>query len=103
MRNAMARLGGDPEQINPRVPAHLIIDHSVQVDHFGTPEALQLNADIEFDRNRERYEFLRWGQQAFENFGVVPPASGICHQVNRSEERRVGKESRSQCCTADYT
>ena len=82
MRNAMARLGGDPEQINPRVPAHLIIDHSVQVDHFGTPEALQLNADIEFDRNRERYEFLRWGQQAFENFGVVPPASGICHQVN---------------------
>ncbi len=82
MRSAMARLGGDPEEINPRVPVHLIIDHSVQVDHFGTPQALQLNADIEFDRNRERYEFLRWGQQAFENFSVVPPASGICHQVN---------------------
>ena len=82
MRSAMARLGGDPNEINPRVPVHLIIDHSVQVDYFGMPEALQLNADIEFDRNRERYEFLRWGQQAFENFGVVPPASGICHQVN---------------------
>lgn len=82
MRSAMARLGGDAEEINPRVPVHLIIDHSVQVDHFGTPEAMQLNADIEFARNRERYEFLRWGQQAFENFSVVPPASGICHQVN---------------------
>jgi aconitate hydratase len=82
MRSAMARLGGDPNEINPRVPVHLIIDHSVQVDHFGTPQALQLNADIEFERNRERYEFLRWGQQAFENFSVVPPASGICHQVN---------------------
>jgi aconitate hydratase len=82
MRSAMARLGGDPNEINPRVPVHLIIDHSVQVDHFGTPQALQLNAEIEFSRNRERYEFLRWGQQAFENFSVVPPASGICHQVN---------------------
>src|SRR5690606_29805033 len=82
MRTAMARLGGDPNEINPRVPVHLIIDHSVQVDYFGTPEALQLNAKYEFERNRERYEFLRWGQQAFENFGVVPPASGICHQVN---------------------
>ncbi|MFQ5571152.1 MAG: aconitate hydratase AcnA [Rhodothermales bacterium] len=82
MRSAMARLGGDPNTINPRVPVHLIIDHSIQVDYFGTPEALQLNSDIEFKRNRERYEFLRWGQQAFENFSVVPPASGICHQVN---------------------
>lgn len=82
MRSAMARLGGDPNAINPRVPVHLIIDHSVQVDHFGIPEALMLNADIEFKRNRERYEFLRWGQQAFDNFYVVPPASGICHQVN---------------------
>ncbi len=82
LRSAMARLGGNPESINPRVPVHLIIDHSVQVDHFGMPEALQLNADIEFKRNRERYEFLRWGQQAFENFSVVPPSSGICHQVN---------------------
>ncbi len=82
LRSAMARLGGDPNEINPHVPVHLIIDHSIQVDHFGIPEALQLNSDIEFQRNRERYEFLRWGQQAFENFSVVPPASGICHQVN---------------------
>ncbi|MEM1127949.1 MAG: aconitase family protein, partial [Bacteroidota bacterium] len=82
LRSSMARLGGNPESINPQVPVHLIIDHSVQVDHFGIPDALQLNADIEFKRNRERYEFLRWGQQAFDNFFVVPPASGICHQVN---------------------
>lgn len=82
MRSAMARAGGNPSAINPRVPVHLIIDHSVQVDYFGIPEALQLNSDHEFRRNRERYEFLRWGQQAFDNFHVVPPASGICHQVN---------------------
>ncbi len=82
MRSAMARAGGDPSTINPRVPVHLIIDHSVQVDYYGIPEALQLNSDHEFRRNRERYEFLRWGQQAFDNFHVVPPASGICHQVN---------------------
>ena len=82
MRSAMARAGGDPAVINPRVPVHLIIDHSVQVDYFGIPEALRLNSDYEFRRNRERYEFLRWGQQAFDNFHVVPPASGICHQVN---------------------
>jgi len=82
MRSAMAHAGGDPSTINPRVPVHLIIDHSVQVDYYGIPEALQLNSDHEFRRNRERYEFLRWGQQAFDNFYVVPPASGICHQVN---------------------
>lgn len=82
MRSAMARLGGDPQEINPRVPVDLVIDHSVQVDAFGSPDALRLNAEIEFKRNRERYEFLRWGQQAFDNFSVVPPASGICHQVN---------------------
>ena len=82
MRSAMARLGGNPDEINPRVPVHLIIDHSVQVDAFGTPGALQINAEREFVRNRERYEFLRWGKQAFDNFSVVPPASGICHQVN---------------------
>jgi aconitate hydratase len=82
LRSAMGRLGGDPNEINPQVPVHLIIDHSIQVDHFGIPEALRLNSDLEFKRNRERYEFLRWGQQAFENFSVVPPASGICHQVN---------------------
>lgn len=82
MRSAMARLGGNPDEINPRVPVHLVIDHSVQVDAFGMADALQINADLEFKRNRERYEFLRWGKQAFDNFSVVPPASGICHQVN---------------------
>ncbi|MFK7847471.1 MAG: aconitate hydratase AcnA [Rhodothermales bacterium] len=82
MRSAMARLGGDPNEINPGVPVHLIIDHSVQVDAFGMQDALRINAEKEFTRNHERYEFLRWGQQAFDNFSVVPPASGICHQVN---------------------
>ncbi|MBN1219925.1 MAG: aconitate hydratase AcnA [Anaerolineae bacterium] len=82
MRSAMARLGDDPQKINPVVPVHLVIDHSVQVDVFGQTIALQRNAEIEFERNRERYEFLRWGQQAFDNFSVVPPSSGIVHQVN---------------------
>ncbi|GAB4547787.1 MAG: aconitate hydratase AcnA [Anaerolineae bacterium] len=82
LRSAMARLGGDPQRINPVVPVDLVIDHSVQVDVFGSPVALRLNAEMEFQRNRERYEFLRWGQQAFDNFRVVPPASGIVHQVN---------------------
>jgi len=82
MRSTMKRLGGDPETINPAVPVDLVIDHSVQVDVFGTPLALAKNAEIEFDRNRERYEFLRWGKQAFDGFRVVPPATGIVHQVN---------------------
>ena len=82
MRSAMKRLGGDPAKINPLVPVDLVIDHSVQVDVFGSAEALQRNAEIEFQRNRERYEFLRWGQKAFSNFRVVPPATGIVHQVN---------------------
>ncbi len=82
MRAAMQRLGGDPAKINPLVPVDLVIDHSVQVDFFGNPAALERNAEIEFERNRERYEFLRWGQQAFSNFRVVPPATGIVHQVN---------------------
>jgi len=82
MRSAMVKLGGDPKKINPLIPVDLVIDHSVQVDEFGTAEALAQNMEIEFERNRERYEFLRWGQQAFDNFGVVPPASGIVHQVN---------------------
>ncbi|MCY1702423.1 aconitate hydratase AcnA [Deinococcus sp. SL84] len=82
MREAMKSVGGDPDKINPLIPVDLVIDHSVQVDVFGTEWALQSNMDIEFERNRERYEFLRWGQQAFDNFGVVPPASGIVHQVN---------------------
>ncbi len=82
LRSAMDRLDGDPTMINPQVPVHLIIDHSVQVDHYGIPQALKLNSEIEFKRNKERYEFLRWGAESFENFSVVPPASGICHQVN---------------------
>jgi aconitate hydratase len=82
LRSAMQRLGGDPQKINPRIPVDLVIDHSVQVDVFNAANAIEENARIEFDRNRERYEFLRWGQQAFKNFRVVPPASGICHQVN---------------------
>jgi aconitate hydratase len=82
MRSAMQRLGGDPARINPSVPVDLVIDHSVQVDFFGSPQALERNANIEFERNRERYEFLRWGQKAFDNFRVVPPATGIVHQVN---------------------
>ena len=82
MRSAMENVGGDPKKINPLVPTDLVIDHSVQVDAFGSPAALQFNAEREFERNRERYEFLKWGQQAFDNFSVVPPATGIIHQVN---------------------
>jgi len=82
MRSAMARLGGDPKKVNPVVPVDLVIDHSVQVDFFATPEALQRNTEMEFQRNRERYEFLKWGQKAFDNFRVVPPMTGIVHQVN---------------------
>ena len=82
MRDAIERLGGDPSAINPLVPVDLIIDHSVQVDAFGNPRAFDINADRDYERNGERYAFLRWGQQAFDNFRVVPPATGICHQVN---------------------
>ncbi len=82
LRSAMERLGGDTQKVNPLVQCDLVIDHSVQVDAFGSDEALELNAAIEFERNRERYEFLKWGQQSFRNFRVVPPATGIVHQVN---------------------
>jgi aconitate hydratase len=82
MRDAMASLGGDPEKINPLVPVDLVIDHSVIVDEFGTPQAFARNVELEYERNGERYRFLKWGQQAFENFRVVPPGTGICHQVN---------------------
>jgi aconitate hydratase A / 2-methylisocitrate dehydratase len=82
MRGAVKSLGADPRKINPLVPVDLVVDHSVQVDVFASPDALQRNADIEFQRNAERYEFLRWGQKAFERFRVVPPATGIVHQVN---------------------
>ncbi|MCC6569546.1 MAG: aconitate hydratase AcnA, partial [Anaerolineales bacterium] len=82
MRAAVARLGGDPKKINPLVPVDLVIDHSIQVDFFATPDALQRNTEMEFLRNKERYEFLKWGQHAFQNFRVVPPMTGIVHQVN---------------------
>ncbi len=92
LRDACRRLGGDPQAINPLVPCDLVIDHSVQVDVFGRADALRLNAQIEFERNRERYEFLKWGQHAFENFSVVPPATGIVHQVNLEYLARVVME-----------
>ena len=82
MRDGITRLGGDPAKVNPLVPVDLVIDHSVMVDVFGRPDALARNVDIEFERNGERYQFLRWGQDAFANFRVVPPGTGICHQVN---------------------
>jgi aconitate hydratase len=82
MRGAMQKLGGDPQRVNPLIPVDLVIDHSVQVDQFGSQYSLFYNAEREFERNRERYEFLKWGQRAFDNFRVVPPATGICHQVN---------------------
>ncbi len=89
MRDAMREMGGDPNKINPLVPAELVIDHSVQVDVFGSPRAFERNAELEFERNRERYAFLRWGQGAFENFKVVPPDTGIVHQVNLEYLARV--------------
>jgi aconitate hydratase len=89
MRDAMRALGGDPEKINPLQPAELVIDHSVQVDEFGTVHAYDLNAALEFQRNRERYAFLKWGQTAFDNFSAVPPGMGICHQVNLEHLARV--------------
>ncbi|MFL5125540.1 MAG: aconitase family protein, partial [Microvirga sp.] len=89
MRDAMADLGGDPAKINPLVPAELVIDHSVQVDVFGTRDAFVRNAEREFERNKERYAFLRWGQEAFDNFAVVPPDTGIVHQVNLEYLARV--------------
>ena len=82
MRDGMKSLGGDPKKINPLIPVDLVIDHSVQVDYFGTADSLAKNVEVEFERNKERYEFLRWGQQAFNNFRVVPPNTGIVHQVN---------------------
>ena len=89
MRDAMRTLGGDPEKINPLQPAELVIDHSVQVDEFGTASAYDMNSALEFQRNRERYAFLKWGQSAFNNFSAVPPGMGICHQVNLEYLARV--------------
>ena len=82
MREAMTKLGGDPKKINPLSPVDLVIDHSVMVDHYGEASSFQENVDLEFERNQERYEFLKWAQNAFDNFKVVPPGTGICHQVN---------------------
>ena len=89
MRDGIVALGGDPQKVNPLQPVELVIDHSVQVDYFGTPQALRLNTDLEYHRNRERYTFLRWGQRAFRNFRVVPPETGIVHQVNIEYLARV--------------
>src|SRR5581483_10823504 len=89
MRDALAEVGGDPGRINPHIPAELVIDHSVQVDAFASRTAFARNVELEFERNRERYEFLRWGQVAFDNFKVVPPGTGICHQVNLEYLARV--------------
>src|SRR3982750_276817 len=82
MRDAMAQLGGDPQKINPLVPVNLVIDHSVMVDEFGNPKAFGKNVELEYQRNGARSQFLKWGAQAFDNFQVVPPGTGICHQVN---------------------
>ncbi|MDH3610077.1 MAG: aconitase family protein, partial [Gammaproteobacteria bacterium] len=89
MRDAMKKLGGDPEKINPLQPAEMVIDHSVQVDNFGSDDAMDLNEKLEFSRNKERYSFLKWGQNVFSNFKVVPPGTGIVHQVNLEYLARV--------------
>ena len=102
MRDAMARLGGNPDLVNPLQPMELVIDHSVQVDHFGTPDAFQLNTDLEYSRNNERYRFLRWGQNAFSNFRVVPPDTGIVHQVNLEYLARVVFEVEQDGATWAY-
>src|SRR6187549_2898840 len=89
MREAMQELGGDANKINPLAPAEMVIDHSVIADVFGTPQAFERNVEIEYERNRERYQFLRWGQGAFDDFKVVPPGTGIVHQVNIEHLARV--------------
>ncbi len=104
MRDAMKALGGDPAKINPLAEVDLVIDHSVMVDNFGLKTAFKQNVAIEYERNRERYAFLRWGQQAFNNFRVVPPGTGICHQVNleylaQTVLTRKGKDKRGNAVT----
>ena len=89
MREAAKKQGKDPDIIEPIVPGHLIIDHSVQIDHYGSPDALKKNMEIEFQRNRERYQFLKWSAQAFKTFHIIPPGNGICHQVNLEYVSRV--------------
>ena len=95
MRSAMVRMGGDPAKVNPLVQCDLVIDHSVQVDAFNSGVALTINSQREFERNQERYEFLKWGQRAFDNFRVVPPATGIVHQVNLEYLARVVWEDKT--------
>jgi aconitate hydratase len=102
MREAMKRLGGDPKKINPLAPVDLVIDHSVQVDYFGSPEAFHKNSQIEFERNVERYKFLRWGQTAFDNFRLIPPDVGICHQVNLEYLAPVVFRARNDGATLAY-
>jgi aconitate hydratase len=102
MRDGIVRLGGDPNRVNPLQPVELVIDHSVQVDYFGQPDAFQLNAELEFSRNKERYAFLRWGQDAFSNFRVVPPDTGIVHQVNLEYLARVVMTSEGSGPTVVY-
>ena len=102
MRDAVVKLGGRPEQINPQIPSELVIDHSVQVDVFGKPDALDINGRIEFERNQERYGFLRWGQKAFNNFKVVPPNTGIVHQVNLENLARVVMTGERDGCLLAY-
>src|SRR5690349_23082261 len=89
MRDAIKKMGGNPDQINPLSPVDLVIDHSIQVDAFATKNAIDINAHMEMERNSERYSFLRWGQKAFDNFRVVPPDTGIVHQVNLENLARV--------------
>ena len=96
MREAVAALGGDPTKINPLAPAEMVIDHSVIADLFGTENALERNIEIEYERNGERYQFLRWGQTAFDDFKVVPPGTGIVHQVNIEYLARVTYDARGR-------
>ena len=89
MRDAVKKMNGDPKKINPLVPVDLVIDHSVQVDFYGDKNAFEKNVEIEYERNKERYEFLKWAQKSFNNFRVVPPGTGICHQVNLENLAKV--------------
>ena len=102
MRDGVVRLGGDASRVNPLQPAELVIDHSVQVDHFGVANAFELNAQLEFSRNRERYSFLKWGQEAFDNFRVVPPGTGIVHQINIEYLARVVCEATAEDSMVAY-
>ena len=102
MRDGVVRLGGDASRVNPLQPAELVIDHSVQVDHFGVANAFELNAQLEFSRNRERYSFLKWGQEAFDNFRVVPPGTGIVHQINIEYLARVVCEATAEGSMVAY-